>query len=90
MLKRRLRSQTDLFHFSSFILNYGFIEEYNPSEKVVVVEEELNHVDIDDIGHLKNRCSSTRNVGISKKSVMVESLLQILNKKRSRRFTVAC
>ena len=54
MLKRRLRSQTDLFHFSSFILNCGFIEEDNPSEKVVVVEEELNHIDIDDIGHLKN------------------------------------
>ena len=43
-----------MFYFSSFVLNYGFIEENNPSEKVVIVEEELNRVDIDDIGNLEN------------------------------------
>ena len=45
-------ADTDLFYFSSFILNYGFIEEDDPSEEVVIVEEELNRVDIDDIGNL--------------------------------------
>ena len=35
-------------------LNHGFIEENNPSEKVVIVEEELNGVDIDDIENLEN------------------------------------
>ena len=29
--------------------NHGFIEEDKPSEKVVIVEEELNRFDIDDI-----------------------------------------
>ena len=43
-----------MFSFSSFILNHGFIEEDNPSEKVAIFEEELNHVDIDDIGNLEN------------------------------------
>ena len=40
---------------SSFIFkeNHVFIEEKdNPSEKVVMVEEELDGTDIDDIGHL--------------------------------------
>ena len=42
------------FCFSCCIFkkNHGFIEEDNPSEKVVIVEEELNRVDIDDIGNL--------------------------------------
>ena len=59
----------DLFYFSSFILNNGFIDKGNPSEKVFIVEEELNRVDIDGIGNLEDLldlCSSTRNVGISK------------------------
>ena len=43
-----------MFSFSSFILNHGFIEEDNPSEKVAIFEEELNHVDIDDVGNLEN------------------------------------
>ena len=45
-----------LFYFSSFILkkNYGFIQEGNPSEKVVIVEEELDGIDIDDIGNLED------------------------------------
>ena len=37
-----------LFLFSK--KNHGFIEEDNPSEKVVTVEEKLNFVDLDDIG----------------------------------------
>ena len=46
-----------MYYFSSFILNHpnhGFIEEDYPSEKVVIVEEELNRVDINDIGNLEN------------------------------------
>ena len=45
-----------LFYFSSFILkkNHGFIQEGNPSEKVVIVEEELDGIDIDDIGNLED------------------------------------
>ena len=43
-----------MFYFSSFILNQGFIGEDDLSEKVVIVEEELNRVDIDDIGNLEN------------------------------------
>ena len=34
--------------------NYGFIQEGNPSEKVVIVEEELDGIDIDDIGNLED------------------------------------
>ena len=50
-------ADTDLFHFSrkNFQKNlHGFIEEDNPSEKFVIVEEELNGIDIDDIGNLEN------------------------------------
>ena len=43
----------DLSYFSSFILNHGFVDKDNPSEKVVILEEELNRVDIDDIGNLE-------------------------------------
>ena len=32
--------------------NHCFIEKSNPSEKNVIVEEELDCIDIDDIGHL--------------------------------------
>ena len=47
-------AEIDLLYFSSFIFkkkkkNHGFIEEDKPSEKVVIVEEELNRFDIDDI-----------------------------------------
>ena len=46
----------DLFHFSCFIFkkNYGFIKEGNPSEKLVIVEENLDRIDIDDIGNLED------------------------------------
>ena len=33
-------ADTDLFYFSSFILNHGFIKEDNPSEIVAIVEED--------------------------------------------------
>ena len=34
-----------------FSKNRAFIEENNPSEKVVIVEEELDGIDIDHIGN---------------------------------------
>ena len=40
--------------FSSFILNHGFIEEDNPSEKNVIVEEKLDCIDIDGIVNLED------------------------------------
>ena len=45
-----------MFHFSSFIFlkKPRFIQEGNPSEKVVIVEEELDGIDIDDIGNLED------------------------------------
>ena len=44
-----------LFSFSIFKKKYhGFIEEHGSSEKVVIVKEELNSVDIDDIGNLED------------------------------------
>ena len=53
---RRLRSQTlTCFIFFMFSKkNHGFLEEDNPSEKAVIIEEELNCVDIDDIGNLED------------------------------------
>ena len=40
-------------YFSSFIFKkiIDFIEEDNHSEKIIIVEKELNRVDIDDIGN---------------------------------------
>ena len=40
-------------YFSSFIFKkiHYFIEEDNHSEKIIIVEKELNRVDIDDIGN---------------------------------------
>ena len=40
-------------YFSSFIFKkiHDFIEEHNHSEKIIIVEKELNRVDIDDIGN---------------------------------------
>ena len=34
--------------------NHCFIQEGNPSEKVIIVEEELDDTDIDDIGNLED------------------------------------
>ena len=48
----------DLFCFSVFFFffskNHGFIQEGNPSEKNVIVEEELNGIDADDIADLQD------------------------------------
>ena len=43
-----------MLYFSSFILNHGFNDKDNASEKVVIAEEELNCVDMDDIGNLED------------------------------------
>ena len=44
----------DLLYFSNFISkkNVGFVEEHDPWEKFVIVEEELNGIDMDDIKNL--------------------------------------
>ena len=44
------------FLFLSFFFskNRGFIQEGNPSEKDVIVEEELNGIDVDDIANLQD------------------------------------
>ena len=58
-----------LFSFFSFLLkkNHRFIPEDNPSEKVVLVEEELDGIDIVDIGNIEDspRVGSMRNSRIS-------------------------
>ena len=43
-----------MLYFSSFILNHGFNDKDNASEKVVIPEEELNCVDMDDIGNFED------------------------------------
>ena len=53
---RTLRSKIlNFLYLSSFIFkqNQVFNEEDNPSQKVVLVEEELNDIDINDIGNLE-------------------------------------
>ena len=54
---RRRRSQI-LTRFSFLVLfflkNQGFIQEGNPSEKVVIVEEEPDGIYIDEIGNLED------------------------------------
>ena len=41
-----------IFLFLIFLKSHGFIEDKNPSEKVFIIGEELNCVDIDDTGNL--------------------------------------
>ena len=67
----------------------SIFEQKHPSEKVIIVEEALNGIDIDDIGSLEdlpNLCSSIRNVRIIKQSLMVESLSKISTKRRLQTF----
>ena len=76
---------------SSFIFkeSHAFIEEQdNPSEKVAMVEEELDGIDIDGIGDLADlsrlmlideECGNLK--------VVVESLLEIITERRRRSFT---
>ena len=44
------------FHVASFIFkeNHVLIEEDNPSEKIVLIEEELDGIDRDDIVNLED------------------------------------
>ena len=54
---RRLRSQILIFFdVSSFIFkkSHVLIEEDSPSEKIVIVEEELDGIDRDDVGNLED------------------------------------
>ena len=50
-MKETTFENTDLSYFYSFILkkNHGFIEKKSPS-----VEEELDYIDIDDVGNLED------------------------------------
>ena len=52
-MKETTFANTDLSYCYSFIFknNHGFIEKGSPSEKV---EEELDYIDIDDIGNLED------------------------------------
>ena len=62
----------DFFNVFCFIFkeNQVLIEEGNVSEKIVILEEELDGINRDDIGSLEDllrlECSSMRNVGILK------------------------
>ena len=59
---RRLPSQIlTCFIFLALFSKHGFVKKSNPSEKNVIVEEELDCIDIDDIGNLE---ASTRLVFI--------------------------
>ena len=54
---RRLRRQILSFlYFSSFVFkeNHVFNEKYNPSQKVVIAEEELDDIDLDDFVNLEH------------------------------------
>ena len=46
----------DSFYFSSFLFkdNHVLVEQYNLSEKSMIVKEELDGTDIDDIGNLED------------------------------------
>ena len=63
-------TDADLIYFSNFIFkeNHVLVEEDNPSEKNVIVKEELDDTDVDDV------------VGILKCSLVLESFLEILTK----------
>ena len=69
-------ADADLIYFSNFIFkeNHVLVEEDNPSEKNVIVKEELDDIDVDDV------------VGILKYSLILESFLEILTKRRSQTF----
>ena len=54
---RRLRSQILVFfYFSSFIFkdHHVLVKLLNPSEKIVIVKEEIDSIDKDDIGNLED------------------------------------
>ena len=53
-IRLRLLTLTCFIFLLLFSKKPGFIEEDKPSENVVIVEEELNHFDIDGIENLEN------------------------------------
>ena len=75
---------------SSFICeeSHVFIEEGNPSNQVVTIEEGLDAVEVDDIGNLViylGQFSSIKNGEILKQSLMVDSLLEIITERGSQK-----
>ena len=88
---RRLRSQIlTCFIFLVLFSRHGFAKKSNPSEKKnVIVEEELDCIDIDDIGNLEG---SPRLVFIDEECgilIVVNhggELLEILTKRRRQTF----
>ena len=46
----------NFFYFSSvtFKDNHVLVEQHNPSEKIVIVKEELHGIDIDETGNLED------------------------------------
>ena len=87
---RRLRSQIlTCFIFLVLFSKNGFVKKSNPSEKNVIVEEELDCIDIDDIGNLED---SPRLVFIDEDCgnlIVVNDggeLIEILTKRRSQTF----
>ena len=65
------------------------MNKYNPSEKIVIVKEELDGIDIDDVGNLEDLLRIVfihEECGNLKVSLTLESLLEILTKRRSQAF----
>ena len=88
-IRLRLKKLICFIFLLLFSKSHGFIEEDKPSENVVIVEEELNRFDIDGIEILENLPEfvlSIRNVGISRQSMVMKSLVEILTKRRSWTF----
>ena len=77
-----------IFYLSSFIFkeSHALTEEHNPSEKIVIVKEELDGIDIETLRIYWELCSFIKNVGILKDSLMVESSLKILMKRKKQAF----
>ena len=65
------------------------MNKHNPSEKIVIVKEELDGIDIDDIGNLEDLLRIVfihEESGILKYLLTVDSLLEILRKRWSLAF----
>ena len=65
------------------------MNKHNPSEKIVIVKEELDGIDRDDIGNLEGLLRIVfihEECGNLKVSLTLESLLEILTKRRSQAF----
>ena len=65
------------------------MNNHKPSEKIVIVKEELDGIDIDDIGNLEDLLRIVfihEECGNLKVSLTAENLLEILTKRRSQAF----